>query len=296
MWEVIEHALEHTFKDSFKMLPFLFAAYIIIEFIEHKSSDKLVRSLQKFGVVGGAVLGGVPQCGFSVAASNLYAGRIITAGTLIAVFISTSDEAIPILLSSNGNLNVILLLITVKAILAVIAGAMADFIFKGFFNKSNNEGIASSIHHHVCTDCGCHDDPGILKPALKHTINIFIFLFITNFLINFFIEYVGENNLSEILLHDSIFQPALAGIIGFIPNCAASIILTQLFIAGSISFGSVIAGLSTGAGVGLLILFKVNRNINENLKIMLYIYVFSVLAGSLIQTMGTYLTVPHGFF
>ncbi|HOT22209.1 MAG TPA: putative manganese transporter, partial [Sedimentibacter sp.] len=184
----------------------------------------------------------------------------------------------------------------VKAIFAVIAGAMADFIFKGFFNKSNNEGIASSIHHHVCTDCGCHDDPGILKPALKHTINIFIFLFITNFLINFFIEYVGEDNLSEILLHDSIFQPALAGIIGFIPNCAASIILTQLFIAGSISFGSVIAGLSTGAGVGLLILFKVNRNINENLKIMLYIYVFSVLAGSLIQTMGTYLTVPHGFF
>jgi hypothetical protein len=174
MWEFLEDAL----MDSLKMLPFLFTAYLTLEYIEHKSSDKLVEGLRKFGVVGGAVLGSVPQCGFSVAASNLYAGRIISAGTLAAVFISTSDEAIPILLSSKADFKLILSLIAVKIVLAAMAGLMADSVFAGLFKVKIKEGIASSIHRHVCTDCGCHGEEGILKPALKHTVNIFIFLFL----------------------------------------------------------------------------------------------------------------------
>lgn len=272
-----------TLLDSIRTLPFLFAAYLFIEYIEHKSSDKIINVLKKYGTFGGALLGCIPQCGFSVAASNLYAGRIITKGTLIAVFISTSDEAVPVLLSSPGNFGTILNIIAFKIVIALIAGFLVDLILKKNVNNKvyENYNINNAMSH-MCSDCGCNDH-SILKPAIKHTLSIFVFMILTTFIINLIINSIGEENLSTLLLSNSIYQPAIAAIIGFIPNCASSVILTQLYLSGALSFGSIIAGLSTGAGVGLLVLFKANNDVLDNIKIIVYMYIVSVISGTLIQ-------------
>jgi len=278
MWDV----LKDTIFDLIKMLPFLFATYLFIEYIEHSSSQRIENGLRKYGVIGGAVLGCFPQCGFSVAASNLFAGRIITTGTLVAVFISTSDEAIPVLIANPGNIKIVFQLIIIKVIFAIFAGLMADIFLKT--KHLSDDELESQKNHAIkliCTDCGC--DHGIIKPALKHTLNVFVFIFITTLMLNAGIELVGQEKLSMILLSNSIFQPAIAAAIGLIPNCAASVILTQLYLSGSISFGSIISGLSTGAGIGLIVLFKVNNNIKENLKIITYIYIVSTIVGIILQ-------------
>lgn len=269
-----------TLIDSLKILPFLFATYLIIEYIAHISSGKIFNNLRKYGIVGGALLGSFPQCGFAVAAANLYTNKLISAGTLIAAFVSTSDEAIPVLIANSGSLNTIIKLIVTKIIIAIIAGLIVDYILRKFLNESADEHKKIIKTHHS------HHDHNIAISALKHTAQIFVFILLTNLLLNLVIGTIGEDNLSKVLLNDSIFQPALAAVIGFIPNCASSIVLTQLYLAGNLSFGSAVAGLSTGAGIGLIVLFKVNKNVKENIKIMLFLYVFSVIAGSIIQLIG----------
>ncbi|MCC8131131.1 MAG: arsenic efflux protein [Ruminococcus sp.] len=267
--------------DTAKMLPFLFGAYLLIEFLEHKASDKLANSLRKmgpFGPIGGAVIGCVPQCGFSVAVTNLFSGRLVSLGTLMAVYIATSDEAIPILLS-GGNASDVGKLILAKLIIAILAGLLIDTILRFFHRKGNEEEEPFSD---LCEGCGC-EEHGVVYSALKHTVQIFIFLFITSLVLGFAMELLGEDRLGSILMTDSIFQPFLAALIGLIPNCAASVLLTNLYAAGSLSFGSVVAGLSTGAGLGIVVLFRTNKRLKENIAILLLLYLIGSLSGLIIN-------------
>lgn len=287
--EEILHVILETLVDSLKMLPFLFVSYLIIEWIEHKSSDKLKKILSKSGKYGpaaGAALGLVPQCGFSVTASNLYSGRVITLGTLIAVFLATSDEAIPVLLSHPNSMMELVKVLAVKFVIAFVAGMLIDLVMNKFKDKKESEEAkveqAHEHMHEVCSHCHC-ESKGILRPAIKHTLNIFVFIFIVSFVMHIAVHAIGEDNLSKILMQGSIFQPFVAGLIGLIPNCASSVLLTELYLAGNISFGAIIAGLATGAGIGLAVLFKSNHNQKENLKILGLLYALGVFSGILVQ-------------
>lgn len=268
--------------DSFKLLPFLFLAFLFMEALEHHAGSKINKALASSGGAGpliGALLGCVPQCGFSVFSANLYSGGVIGAGTLIAVFLSTSDEAIIIMLSNPDKKPEILKLIAVKVLIAVIFGYIITLFEK----------IKPAPKKHVedlCKECGCEEEDGILKPAIHHTLKIFAFVTVIIFIVNLCVELLGTERLSSILLSNSVFQPVIAAALGLVPSCASSIILTQLYLEGAISFASVIAGLCTGAGAGLIVLFRENRNLKENLFITFTLYVTAVLSGVIIQLVG----------
>ena len=273
-----------TLTDALKMLPFLFAAFCIMEFLEHHTGEKLSRFFARSGKAGpllGAVLGCVPQCGFSVLSANLYAGRVITLGTLCAVFLSTSDEAVLLLAATPSAVPDILKLLLVKVFVGIAAGYLVDLLFCK--NKDHNLQLQDLCAHE---HCGCHEHGGVLRPALLHTAKMFGFVFLITLVLNFTVEFLGHERLEALLLHDSVFQPFLTALFGFIPNCAASVLLTQLYLEGALQFGAVVSGLCTGAGAGLLVLFRENRNPKENLKILGILYFAAVVPGVVLQMLG----------
>lgn len=275
------HLFEHTAEHVASSLPFLFAAYLLIEFIEHRHAEKFAAWLAKFGKAGavvGAVLGIVPQCGFSVVAANLYSNRIITAGTLLAVFISTSDEAIPVLISNPQTVGKIIPLILSKLFLAIVAGFLVDKL--GVFSVTKKELEVLEEEHSHCHTEGHH---GFLKSALLHTVKTFGFIFVVMLALEIFIHAVGEDAFAAFITGNSIFQPLFAGIVGLIPNCASSIIIAQLYAEGAISFGAALAGLSVGAGTGLLVLFRNNSDRVESVRITAILFAVSVLTGTVLQ-------------
>lgn len=273
--------IKDTLFDSIKLLPFLFLAYLLMEYLEHKTGNKtkdIVKKSGKLGPLWGGIIGIFPQCGFSAAAANLYAGKIITMGTLIAVFLSTSDEMLPILISETMPASTILTILGIKLVIGVLAGFIIDFVAR----KLHKEKEETKIEE-ICEHEHCHCEKNIALSALKHTLNIFLFIFIITLVINGIIEIIGQENLANIVSKNIILGPIVAGIIGLIPNCASSVVLTELFVENVISMPILISGLCVNAGVGLLVLFKTNENKKENLKIIGLLYAIGVISGLILE-------------
>ena len=285
----IREVLWHGFLDTLKLVPFLFLTYLLMEFIEHKASDRTARFMKKAGPFGpliGGAAGAVPQCGFSAAASNLYAGRVITVGTLISVFLSTSDEMLPILISGRISAWGIAIILLYKAVVGVAVGFGADFLFRIVRGAREEINIDE-----ICDNDNCHCERGIFYSALHHTLTISLFVFIVTILINTLVFFVGEENLGAIMYDKPFVSHLIASVFGLIPNCAASVVLSKLFAGRLITAGTMIAGLFSGAGVGVIVLFKVNKHIKENLAVISILIASGVVFGLLFD-----LFVPAGIF
>ena len=290
--------IEDTIIDAIKLLPFLFITYLIMEYIEHKMGHKTKHAIKKSGKWGpiiGGILGAFPQCGFSVSATNLYAGRVITLGTLIAVYLSTSDEMLPIFISEAVSPIIILKILGIKLIIGIIAGTLIDVIAHIIRNKvlnkkqSTNNTVENEEDEigHICEEDHCHcNESGILKSAIHHTLSILMFIIIITFIINTAVHFVGEETIASWILNRPVIGPIIASLIGLIPNCAASVIITNMYLDKVISLGSMISGLLTGAGVGLAVLFKTNNKIKENIGILILLYAIGVISGIIIDLIG----------
>lgn len=264
-----------AFYDTLKIIPFLFITYIVIESIEHKATSSVLEKIKnssKFGPLVGGVAGLLPQCGFSSVASTLYVTRVITLGTLISIYLSTSDEMLPILISNKAPLSFILTVLLIKLTIGITVGFTIDFLLRK--KQSHSIDIDEFCGNE---ECNCDDD-GIFLSALKHTLRIAVYIFIITFALNFILEFI---DLQTILTVAPIFSIAISALVGLIPNCAASIVLTELYLQGMLPFGAILAGLLTNAGVGLLVLFRINKNIKENITIIFILLITALIFGNI---------------
>ena len=281
---IIVHTIEHSLIDSIKLLPFLFITYLVMEYLEHKTSDKMNATLKKAGKIGpliGSILGAFPQCGFSAAASNLYAGRVITLGTLVAVYLSTSDEMLPIFLSEQVASEIIFKVLLIKIVLGLVYGMLIDFAMCKCHKESKEHHI-----HEMCKHDHCHCEKGILPSAIKHTLQIFLFIFAFTFILTFVLEWYGEDRIMALVNSKSILSMALVTFIGMIPNCAGSVVVTQLYLEGIIGTGAMIGGLLAGSGVGILVLYRANNNRKENVGITILIFLIGFITGLVMEFLG----------
>ena len=286
MAHLLEHLpeiVEHSVLDTLKIVPFLFLTYLFMEFLEHKSGDAAARWLRHSGKIGplvGGAMGIVPQCGFSAAASGLYAGRIITVGTLIAVYLSTSDEMLPILISEGAPVPFMLKLLAAKLIVGVAAGFLVDLVFR-FLRRGKpceKPQIEEFCEREHCS-CGEH----FALSALRHTLQITGFILLFTFVLNLIIHGVGEDKLASLVLDRPVLGNLLAAVVGLIPNCASSVVLTELYLSGIVSVGAMLSGLLVNAGVGLALLFRNNRPVWDSLRILALLFAIGAMVGILVD-------------
>jgi len=272
--------------DSAKALPFLLAIYFAIEYVEYRFGQRLrtkISGKSRLSPFVAALLGCIPQCGFSVVGTTLYVRRLVTVGTLLAVYLSTSDEAVPVILAQPGHIHMIAPLFATKIIIAVVVGYTADALMsrRRIAEKTLPvEEAPGCCGHHVGRKASKRE---LIIHPLRHTAMVFFFLFLVSVGINAAIAHVGEANLHSALLGRSLWQPVITALVGLIPNCAASVAITQLYIKGGIGFGSTIAGLSASAGLGLLVLVKENRPFADTLRLIALLLIASIGAGIFIQ-------------
>ena len=269
--------------DTLKLVPFLFLTYVLMEWLEHRTGSRTQAAIRRAGKAGplfGGVIGVFPQCGFSAAASNLYSGGLITAGTLVAVFLSTSDEMLPIFVSEAVPVGTILRILATKVVIGVICGFALDFLYHGILRRQ----IRYRNIHTMCESEHCKCEEGIFPSALRHTLQITVFIFLITLLLEAVLEGLGEEALSGLLLDQPVIGELFAGLIGLVPNCASSVVITQLYLEQVIGAGPMMAGLLTNAGVGILVLCRMNRRrVKQNLGIVAYVYLAGVTWGILID-------------
>ncbi len=274
-----------TLLDSVKLLPFLFVTYLCMELLEHHTNDKTSRIIEKAGKSGpiwGGLLGIMPQCGFSTAAASLYSGGVITVGTLLAIFLSTSDEMLPILISEAVPVATIGKILATKVAIAIVSGLLVELVFLRVLKQKEKH---MDIHV-VCEEEHCHCEDGVFLSALKHTIRIFVYIILISFVLNVVIGVIGEDTIASVLSSIPVVGELLAALIGLIPNCASSVVITELYLDGIIGVGPMMAGLLVNAGVGLLVLFRLNRHAKQNLAIVASLYGIGVFWGIVLELAG----------
>lgn len=320
---IAEHTLGHAIADTLYLIPFLYITYLFMEWLEHKTGSKTQEAIKHAGAAGpivGALLGVIPQCGFSAVSATMYAGRVITLGTMFAVFLSTSDEMLPVFIAQQVPVSTIATILGTKVVIGMLMGFTVDAVIRLARRDKQNLRIHELCEQDNCGcagDCrACEEDPssayehtddcasgcdhchhvhnhdhdsswkGIALSALKHTLQVMVFIFIITLVLDGAIEVIGEDALGDIMSANQAFSVFVSALVGLIPNCAASVVIADLYVEGILGSGAMLAGLLTGAGVGLLVLVRANRHWKQNVAIIALLYAMGVMWGLIVNAMS----------